>query len=78
MNEDKFQEITDDIVLYLYRKGYEDPEKDMIRVRIMYFLTKVCISEENFIECSKILDEARLGGRVKDGKSNGSSSKRFR
>ncbi len=58
MNND-FDEVTEDLIWWLYRRNYKDKNKEWTRLKIMYFIFKVCSSEENFDRIVRLVEKDR-------------------
>jgi hypothetical protein len=51
---------VEEILLFLYKKNYKDNDKEMARIRIMYFINKCCENEDKFRECMLALDRYEM------------------
>ena len=59
MKEKAYYKVIEDILLYLYRKEYNEEEKQAQR-RILYMLNRVCENKETFEEVVLILKKEKL------------------
>lgn len=59
MKEKAYYKVVEDILLYLYRKEYNEEEKQAQR-RILYMLNRVCENKETFEEVVLILKKEKL------------------
>lgn len=55
--KDNFEEVSTDIINAISNIHYEDKQKEIIRLKIMYVLCKMVQDEKTFIEDTEVLDE---------------------
>ena len=56
MKEKAFDEVVEDLLLYLHTRDYKDEEKNRVKLRLMFFIFKTCYNEETLKKSSQILE----------------------
>jgi len=57
--QDKFEEVSTDIIKLISELHYGDREKEIIRLNIQYVLCKMTMTKKQFEEDTKTLDRQR-------------------
>lgn len=60
MNINDYDEVLEELMMFLYKRDYKDKKKNRIKLRLMFFIFKTCYDEERLKECSKILERERI------------------
>ena len=59
MKSKDFEDVIEDMILYFYKHKYNEPNKDMIRRKILYLLCVICPDEITLEENIKKLKEGK-------------------
>ena len=60
-----FDDVIDEIILYLYRKDFNDDNKNFMKLKIMWILFKVCQNEAKLDETMQTLDKIEERKRLR-------------
>ncbi len=60
MKIDDYDEVLEDLIMFLYKRDYKDEKKNRIKLRLMFFIYKTCYDEESLKHCNEILEKERI------------------
>ena len=60
MKIDDYDEVLEDLIMFLYKRDYKNEKKNKIKLRLMFFIFKTCYDEKMLKQCSEILEREKV------------------